>query len=88
MVYAKAPLGRSAAVLAHHSRHIHGVAISDHHLIAADAEIMTFRWKVIRLANGEFVRRFLLHVLPQGLPRERRDRRSKKASNSVNRLHA
>ena len=82
VVYAKAPFGGPAAVLAYLSRYTHRVAIANRRLIAADAETVTFRWKdyraagrdrhkVMRLATGEFIRRFLLHVLPRGFHRIR-----------------
>jgi hypothetical protein len=82
VVYAKAPFGGPEAVLAYLSRYTHRVAIANSRLIAADAETVTFRWKdyrvkgrhrqkVMRLATGEFIRRFLLHVLPRGFHRIR-----------------
>ena len=82
VVYAKAPFGSPEAVLAYLSRYTHRVAIANSRLIAADANTVTFRWKdyrvkgrhrqkVMRLATGEFIRRFLLHVLPRGFHRIR-----------------
>ena len=82
VVYTKPPLWRSEAVLAYLSRYTHRVAISNSRLISADAETVTFRWKdyriknrdrqkVMRLATGEFIRRFLIHVLPNGFHRIR-----------------
>jgi hypothetical protein len=86
VVYAKAPFGGPEAVLAYLSRYTHRVAISNSRLIAADAETVMFRWKdyraqrrsgnrdrrkVMRLETGEFIRRFLLHVLPKGFHRIR-----------------
>ncbi len=82
VVYAKAPFGGPQAVLAYLSRYTHRVAISNSRLIAADANTVTFRWKdyrvkgrhrqkVMALATGEFIRRFLLHVLPRGFHRIR-----------------
>jgi hypothetical protein len=64
-------------VLAYLSRYTHRVAIANSRLIAFDHANVTFRWKdyradgrdrqkVMRLAAGEFIRRFLIHVLPQG----------------------
>ena len=82
MVYAKPPFGGPEAVLAYLSRYTHRVAISNSRLISADAKTVTFRWKdyrikagdrqkLMRLATGEFVRRFLIHVLPDGFHRIR-----------------
>ncbi len=82
VVYAKAPFGGPQAVLAYLSRYTHRIAISNSRLIAANAETVTFRWKnyrangrarqkLMRLATDEFIRRFLLHVLPKGFHRIR-----------------
>ena len=82
VVYAKPPFGGPEAVLAYLSRYTHRVAISNSRLVSADAGAVAFRWKdyrikrgdrqrVMRLATGEFIRRFLLHVLPDGLHRIR-----------------
>ena len=82
VVYAKPPFGGPEAVLAYLSRYTHRVAISNHRLVSADAEIVAFRWKdyriksgdrqkVMRLATPEFIRRFLIHVLPDGFHRIR-----------------
>jgi Putative transposase len=82
VVYAKPPFGGPEAVLAYLSRYTHRVAISNNRLIRADAETVAFRWKdyrikngdrqkVMRLATGEFIRRFLIHVLPDGFHRIR-----------------
>ena len=70
------------AVLAYLSRYTHRVAISNRRLISADATSVTFTWKDYRiegpgrhktmtLATDEFIRRFLMHVLPKGLHRIR-----------------
>jgi len=75
VVYAKPPFGGPEAVLAYLSRYTHRVAISNSRLISADADTVAFRWKdyriksgdrqkVMRLATPEFIRRFLIHVLP------------------------
>jgi hypothetical protein len=75
VVYAKPPFGGPEAVLAYLSRYTHRVAISNHRLISADADTVAFRWKdyrikrgdrqkVMRLSTLEFIRRFLIHVLP------------------------
>lgn len=82
VVYAKPPFGGPESVLAYLSRYTHRVAISNHRLVSADAETVAFRWKdyrikrgdrmkVMRLKTGEFIRRFLLHVLPDGFHRIR-----------------
>ena len=82
VVYAKPPFGGPEAVLAYLSRYTHRVAISNHRLVSADANTVAFRWKdyrikrgdrmkVMRLTTDEFIRRFLIHVLPSGLHRIR-----------------
>jgi hypothetical protein len=82
VVYAKPPFGGPEAVLAYLSRYTHRVAISNARLVSADAETVAFRWKdyriksgdrqkVMRLATPEFIRRFLIHVLPEGFHRIR-----------------
>jgi hypothetical protein len=82
VVYAKPPFGGSEAVLAYLSRYTHRVAISNARLVSADAQTVAFRWKdyriksgdrqkVMRLATPEFIRRFLIHVLPDGFHRIR-----------------
>lgn len=82
VVYAKAPFAGPQAVLAYLSRYTHRVAISNHRLIAFDNDSVTFRYKdyrrdgidrrqVMALTPGEFIRRFLLHVLPRGFHRIR-----------------
>jgi hypothetical protein len=82
VVYAKPPFGGPSAVLAYLSRYTHRVAISNSRLISADAETVAFKWKdyrrkgrcrqkVMRLPTGEFIRRFLMHVLPDGFHRIR-----------------
>ena len=82
VVYAKRPFAGPAAVLAYLSRYTHRVAISNRRLLAFDERGVTFRWKDYRatgktrykamtLAADEFMRRFLLHVLPSGFHRIR-----------------
>lgn len=82
VVYAKPPFAGPAAVLAYLSRYTHRVAISNRRLVAFDAASVTFRTKDYRrdgaarygittLATHEFIRRFLLHVLPKGFHRIR-----------------
>ena len=76
VVYAKRPFGGPEAVLAYLSRYTHRVAISNSRLIALDRNGVTFKWKDYRiegrdryklmtLATDEFIRRFLIHVLPR-----------------------
>jgi putative transposase len=82
VVYTKPPFGGPEAVLAYLSRYTHRVAISNSCLVSADASTVAFRWKdcriksggrrsVMRLTTGEFIRRFLIHVLPDGFHRIR-----------------
>jgi len=77
VVYAKRPFAGPAAVLAYLSRYTHRVAIANSRLIALDERGVTFKWKDYRakgrcrhktmtLTTDEFIRRFLLHVLPSG----------------------
>jgi len=82
VVYAKAPFAGPEAVLAYLSRYTHRVAISNSRLIDFDAAGVTFRYKdyrrsspdrqqVMTLGADEFIRRFLIHVLPKGFHRIR-----------------
>ncbi len=82
VVYAKRPFGGPRAVLAYLSRYTHRVAISNRRLVAADDSGVSFRWKDYRieglgrwktmtLTPHEFIRRFLMHVLPCGFHRIR-----------------
>ena len=82
VVYAKRPFAGPAAVLAYLSRYTHRVAISNPRLIGLDTRGVTFRYKDYRakdnarhktmtLRADEFMRRFLLHVLPSGFHRIR-----------------
>ena len=82
VVYAKRPLGGPEAVLAYLSRYTHRIAISNHRLMSADADAVAFKWKdyriksgdrmkVMQLSTSEFIRRFLIHVLPSGFHRIR-----------------
>src|SRR5215468_2559271 len=81
-VYSKRPFGGPEAVLGYLSRYTHRVAISNRRLIARDDNGVTFnykdyrgdgrdRQKIMTLATSEFIRRFLIHVLPDGLHRIR-----------------
>ncbi|WDF70969.1 IS91 family transposase [Novosphingobium sp. KACC 22771] len=82
VVYAKPPFAGPQAVLAYLSRYTHRVAISNRRLIAFNETSATFRYKdyrpdghqrqqVTTLATDEFIRRFLIHVLPRGFHRIR-----------------
>ncbi|OAI14473.1 transposase [Methylomonas koyamae] len=82
VVYAKRPFAGPEAVLAYLSRYTHRVAIANSRLLAMDERGVTFRWKDYRakgrtrqktmtLSPDEFIRRFLLHVLPSGFHRIR-----------------
>jgi hypothetical protein len=82
VVYAKRPFTGPEAVLAYLSRYTHRVAISNHRLISHNNQGVTFNWKDYRskdrvrykpmtLATDEFIRRFLIHVLPKGFHRIR-----------------
>ena len=82
VVYAKPPFGGPEAVLAYLSRYTHRVAISNSRLIALSDAGVTFKWKdyraegrdkakVMTLPTHEFIRRFLIHVLPGGFHRIR-----------------
>jgi hypothetical protein len=82
VAYAKPPFAGPQAVLAYLSRYTHRVAISNRRLIAFDEAGVTFRYKdyrrdgqerqqVMSLTTDEFIRRFLIHVLPRGFHRIR-----------------
>jgi putative transposase/transposase-like zinc-binding protein len=82
VVYAKEPFGGPEAVLAYLSRYTHRVAISNHRLVEADQSGVTFkykdyridglgRYKTMTLPIHEFIRRFLMHVLPKSFHRIR-----------------
>ena len=82
VVYCKAPFAGPKQVLRYLSRYTHRVAISNRRLVAADHAGIAFRWKdyridgpgrwkTMRLHPHEFIRRFLLHVLPKGFHRIR-----------------
>jgi hypothetical protein len=81
-VYAKRPFAGPKAVLAYLSRYTHRIAISNRRLIALDQRRVTFKVKDYRIEGpgryttmtldaGEFIRRFLIHVLPKGFHRIR-----------------
>jgi hypothetical protein len=80
VVYAKRPFAGPSQVLAYLARYTHRVAISNSRLISIANGSVTFRWKdyrqagkakVMTLAAGEFIRRFLMHTLPNGFHRIR-----------------
>ena len=82
VVYSKRPFAGPEAVLSYLSRYTHRVAISNSRLLRFDDQGVTFKWKDYRakgrarhktmtLAADEFIRRFLLHVLPTGFHRIR-----------------
>jgi hypothetical protein len=80
VVYAKPPFGSPAHVLHYLARYTHRVAISNHRLVAVTDDTVSFRWKDYRhgsqirtltLDAHEFLRRFLLHVLPKRFVRIR-----------------
>ena len=82
VVYCKRPFGGPKQALRYLARYTHRVAISNRRLIAADEKGVTFKYKdyrlegraryqVMTLATHEFIRRFLMHVLPAGFHRIR-----------------
>jgi hypothetical protein len=83
VVYCKRPFGRPEEVLRYLARYTHRVAISNRRLISLDHKGVTFKWKdyrlegaqrynkVMTLDTNEFIRRFLMHVLPAGFHRIR-----------------
>jgi hypothetical protein len=80
VVYVKPPFGGPEQVLAYLSRYTHRVAIANSRLVSVESGQVTFRWRDYRhgrrprhmtLDAGEFIRRFLLHTLPDGVHRIR-----------------
>jgi hypothetical protein len=80
VVYVKPPFGGPEQVLRYLGRYTHRVAISNHRLLAFDGDTVTFRWRdyahgnvqrTMTVSAEEFIRRFLLHVLPKGFVRIR-----------------
>jgi hypothetical protein len=80
VVYAKPPFGGPEHVLQYLTRYTHRVAISNHRIVSVDESHVTFQWKDYAHNNAQrtktltcekFLRRFLQHVLPKGLPRIR-----------------
>jgi len=80
VVYAKPPFAGAKNVVSYLGRYTHRVTISNYRIVDFDGERVRFRWrdyvhgnakKVMSLGADEFIRRFLLHVLPRGLMRIR-----------------
>ena len=80
VVYAKKPFGGPAQVIAYLGRYTHRVAIANSRLVAFDDDQVAFAWKdyrqngaakIMKLVHDEFIRRFLLHALPDGFHRIR-----------------
>jgi Putative transposase/Transposase zinc-binding domain len=80
VVYAKPPFGGPQRVLKYLSRYTHRVAIANHRLVSIEDGVVCFRWrdyahhnhvKVMALPAEEFLRRFLLHIVPSGFRRIR-----------------
>ena len=80
VVYAKPPFAAPESVLAYLGRYTHRIALSNRRILHVAADRVAFRWrdyadgnrlKVMELSTHEFIRRFLLHVLPTGFVRIR-----------------
>lgn len=80
VVYAKEPFAGPETLLNYLGRYTHKIAISNHRILSCDENSVSFKWrdyadenkeKVMRLEPEEFIRRFLLHVLPKGFMRIR-----------------
>jgi hypothetical protein len=80
VVYAKPPFGGPAAVVKYLGRYTHRIAVANSRIIALSDTHVTFKWKdyadnnrvkEMTLSTGEFIRRFLLHILPKGFVRIR-----------------
>jgi putative transposase len=80
VVYAKPAFGGPEQVIRYLGRYTHRIAISNHRLISFDGDHVTFRWRdyaagnkqrIMTVSSEEFMRRFLLHVLPKGFVRIR-----------------
>jgi hypothetical protein len=80
VVYSKPPFGGPEQVLKYLARYTHRVAIGNRRILAIDGSGVTFRWRdrangdrarTMKLSGVEFLRRFLLHVLPRGFARIR-----------------
>ena len=95
VVYCKRPFAGPRQVLRYLSRYTHRVAISNRRLISADQNSVTFKYKdyrrdgtaryrIMTLATDEFIRRFLIHVLPRGFHRIRHYGLLAKANHAAN----
>jgi putative transposase/transposase-like zinc-binding protein len=80
VVYAKPAFGGPEQVIRYLGRYTHRIAISNHRLVAFDGDHVTFRWRdyahgnkqrLMTVSAAEFIRRFLVHVLPKGFVRIR-----------------
>jgi hypothetical protein len=80
VVFAEPPFGGPEHVLQYLARYVHRVAISNHRIISIDDASVTFKWKdyahnskqcTMTLTHEDFLRRFMQHILPKGLPRVR-----------------
>jgi Putative transposase len=98
-VYAKKPFAGPRQVLRYLSRYTHRIAISNHRLVSADENGIAFkykdyriegpaRYKTMTLATDEFIRRFLIHVLPKGFHRIRHYGLLASAKRAANIAHA
>jgi hypothetical protein len=99
VVYAKEPFAGPKQVLRYLSRYTHRIAISNRRLLSADQKGVTFkykdyriegpgRYKTMTLATDEFIRRFLIHVLPKGFHRIRHYGLLASANRAENIAHA
>lgn len=79
VVYSKSCVNRTDSIIGYLARYTHRIAISDQRIIALDKDRVHFRYKdyrddqskIMALRYDEFIRRFLMHVLPKGLMRVR-----------------
>jgi hypothetical protein len=80
VVYCKPPFKNAACVVEYLGRYTHRVAISNNRILKLNNDVITFkwrdyrdnsRWKEMTLSAGEFIRRFLMHVLPTGFTKIR-----------------
>jgi hypothetical protein len=99
VVYAKKPFAGPRQVLRYLSRYTHRIAISNHRLVSADENGVAFnykdyriegpaRYKTMTLTTDEFIRRFLIHVLPKGFHRIRHYGLLASANRAANIAHA
>jgi hypothetical protein len=99
VVYAKDPFAGPEQVLRYLSRYTHRIAISNRRLVSADEKSVAFkykdyriegpaRYKTMTLTSDEFIRRFLMHVLPKGFHRIRHYGLLANGSRAANIAHA